>query len=554
MHRTLLPFLVYLLVAITVTWSAFVGVGEVVPGDVRTDVWNSLWSLDVVATAMEEGRLPFETQSINFPDGGVFVVSDPLGALLATPIVWMRGLNTGFSWLVWFQLAFGGTMMHRFATEYLSWRRGSGSTRLAPWLSGMSFTIAPLMMSHVQNGATEALSGGWTVLAVWMCWRASVRGSIFSAVVAAFCLFLASVGHWYGGVVAFLFAGSLLVMGNGEGRLHHIHARALSLLLGMAFVLPLAWAVQNLATDADSLLVIKNAEILESMRRTLGPADPLGYLVPGEFRSPDFYEISRNDERFVHSHYLGWSLIGLSVWGVVRRRRATGFLVLSAIVCGVLSLGPVLVSGGSPVVFAGSLVVPLPFFLVESMPGFSSLSLLYRLALGPVIALCLLAGMAIDQRGKRMLIGALALVWIELRWLSPVASLPTTVNVVPYTSLVALADAPDGAVMNYPLQPGRAYLYEQTIHRKPVAGSLNKVTNRQSERLWKRIMAEMNQSPDAFHRAVSTTAERLGIRYLVVHTDPYAEPDTYTEAVRRLERLFPPDDWGQGQVRVLKLW
>jgi hypothetical protein len=554
MHRTLIPFTVYLLVAITVTWSAFMGVGEVVPGDVRTDVWNSMWSLDVVATALQEGRLPFETEAINFPDGGVFVVNDPLGSLLVTPVVWMRGLSTGFSWLVWFQLAFGGTMMHRFSTEYLSWRRGSGGKGLAPWLSGMSFTIAPLMISHVQNGATEALSGGWTVLAVWMCWRASVRGSIGSAIVAAFCLFLASVAHWYGGVVAFLFAGTLLVIGNGEGRFHHLQARLISLLLGLVFILPLAWAVQHMATDPGSLLGIKSPEILESVRRTLGPADPLGYLIPGEYRSPDFYEISRNDERFVHSHYLGWMLIGLSVWGVMRRRRATGFLVVSAVVSGLLSLGPVWVSGGSPVVFAGSLVVPLPYFLVESLPGFDALSLLYRLALGPVIALSLLAGLAIDQRGKRMLITSLALVWIELRWLSPVASFPTTVNVVPYTSLVALADAPDGAVMNYPLQPGRSYLYEQTIHRKPVAGSLNKVTNRQSERLWKRIITESKSSPDAFHRAVSSTAERLGIRYLVVHTDPNAEPDPYTEAVRKLERLFPPADWGEGQVRVLKLW
>ena len=554
MHRTVIPFLVYLLVAITVTWSAFVGVGEVVPGDVRTDVWNSMWSLDVVATALQEGRIPFETKAINFPDGGLFVVNDPLGALLATPVVWMRGLSAGFSWLVWFQLAFAGTMMHRFSTEYLSWRRGTGDTGLAPWLSGMSFMIAPLMISHVQNGATEALSAGWTVLAVWMCWRASVRGSIGSAIIAAGCLFLASVAHWYGGVVAFLFAGTLLVMGNGEGRLHHVQARATALVLGLVFVLPFAWAVQHIAMDSSSLLAIKSPEVLESVRRTLGPADPVGYLMPGEYRSPDFYEISRNDERFVHSHYLGWTLIGLSVWGLIRRRRGTGFLVASAILCGVLSLGPVWVHGGSPLVLSGGLVVPLPYFLVEGLPGFDALSLLYRLALGPVIALSLLAGLAIDQRGKRMLLAALVLVWIELRWLSPVESLPTTVKVVPPTSLVALADAPQGAVMNYPLQPGRAYLFEQTIHRKPVAGSLNQVTNRQSERLWKRVVTESNGSPDAFHRAVSSTAERLGIRYLVVHTDPNAEPDPYTEAVRKLERLFPPPEWGEGQVRVLKLW
>jgi hypothetical protein len=214
----------------------------------------------------------------------------------------------------------------------------------------------------------------------------------------------------------------------------------------------------------------------------------------------------------------------------------------------------VLVHNGSPVIFGGELVVPLPYFIVEGLPGFDSLSLLYRLALGPVIALSMLAGLAIDQRGRRMTMAAIALIWIELRWLSPAAALPDTVDITPAPGLIGLADAPDGAVMNYPLQPGRAYMYEQTIHGKPVAGSLNQVANRQSRRLWKRIGAEASRSPDAFHRAVTSTAQRLGIRYLVVHMDPDAEPDPFSESVRKLERLFPPPEWGQGQVRVLKLW
>jgi hypothetical protein len=97
-------------------------------------------------------------------------------------------------------------------------------------------------------------------------------------------------------------------------------------------------------------------------------------------------------------------------------------------------------------------------------------------------------------------------------------------------------------------------LFEQTIHGKPLAGTLNQVGNGQAMRLWGRILTESRSDPDTFHQAVSSTAERLGIRYLVIHTDPDAEPDVYSKAVAELERLFDIPEWGRGQVRVVPLW
>ena len=95
---------------------------------------------------------------------------------------------------------------------------------------------------------------------------------------------------------------------------------------------------------------------------------------------------------------------------------------------------------------------------------------------------------------------------------------------------------------------------EQVIHGKPIAGMLNQVANTQAMRLWGRIRTESQSDPDTFHRAVSSTAERLGIRYLVIHADPDAEPDVYSQAVIELERLFGVPEWGRGQTRVVPLW
>ena len=207
-----------------------------------------------------------------------------------------------------------------------------------------------------------------------------------------------------------------------------------------------------------------------------------------------------------------------------------------------------------PVLIMGDLGIPLPFFLLESLPGFDALSLPWKFALGPTIGLSVLAGLALDQRGRRVTLAALALMAVDSLVMAPTAERPRVVPIDHAASLEGLRDAPPGAVINYPLVPGRGYLAEQIIHGKPVAGMLNRVGNESAARLWKRIRMESGKDPDTFHRAVSSTAERLGIRYLVIHTDPDAEPDMYTSAVFQLERLFGVPEWGRGQTRVVQLW
>ncbi len=554
MRSQLTTAVMYLAGAFAMTWRTLGSLGEYVPGSRGTDVWNSMWSLNHWATALADGTLPWLTTALNFPAGGSVLISDPMGATLVAPVVWLLGPATGFTVLVWFQLAFSGWVTHWFAVEFLVWRRGSGDPGWGPWAAGMAMLTAPILASHVHNGATEALSAGWTVLAIWMAWRAASTPTPGSLVSAALALPLAALAHWYGGLVALSFMAAIAVCGTGAPGSIRNAGRWVPLLAGSLLCGALAVGSAAVHRAPDSLVGIKAPAVVHSMTRSLGSADPLTYIMPASHRSPDFRRQSRNDERFVHGHYLGFVLLGLAGWAVSRRRRHTGFLVLGGVVCTVLSLGPVLLNQARPVLLAGELAIPLPFLLLESYGGFSALSLPWKLALGPSILLAMLAGVAIDRRGRRMALAAVALLWLEASWWAPTAELRETVDVRGTDSLHALAEAPDGAVMNYPLQMGRPYLFEQTIHGKPVAGGLNDVANTQAMRLWGRILAESQSDPDAFHRAVSSTAERLGIRYLVIHTDPDAEPDVYSRPVAELERLFDVPEWGRGQVRVVPLW
>ncbi len=337
-------------------------------------------------------------------------------------------------------------------------------------------------------------------------------------------------------MVAFLFAGALLVFGGPRGR----GRRALALALGLALVAPVAWGVHAAATAPDNLVGIKNAREVHTVRRTVGAADPIVYFAPGDYRSPDFRELSKYAEGFFHCHYLGYALLLGAGLAALRRRRGTGFLWAAGLAGMVLSLGPVLVHDGLPVIVMGDRAIPLPYILVERLPGFSSLSLLYRLGQAPALALALLAALGVADWGPRRVAVAAALVLAEVRWLSPIGGAIGVVDATPDPAVEALAAAPPGAVMNFPVAGGRDYLYEQTVHHKPVAGTLNFPNNLAGRRVWKAMLSAVDAPPERFREVVGREARRRGIRYLVVHIDPMARPDMHDEAVAAAKRALDP--------------
>ena len=88
-------------------------------------------------------------------------------------------------------------------------------------MSGVAFMSSAILASHIHNGASETWSAGWTVLAIWMVWADAVwpsRGRMFAAG-GALCL--ASLAHWYGGLVAFIFAAFIVIGGIGERPQRH---------------------------------------------------------------------------------------------------------------------------------------------------------------------------------------------------------------------------------------------------------------------------------------------------------------------------------------------
>lgn len=550
----LLPL--YALLAVVWTWPAILSPIRAVPGAERTDLWDSLWSFWYVKERLLAGSLPIRVDGLlNHPEGGLLSVADPLNALLMLPLQLLMPLPAAWTALVMAHIVFSGL------ASFALCRRLSGSV-WAGLAGSLIYAGSPVLLAHIHNGASEAVGGGWLALAAWAFvrlegapdapepgWRAAaLAGALF---------FLCAMGQWYAGLCAGLLLGSLLAGWLARGDRGAARRGLLAGCLGLALTLPVAGWSAWAATAPDNLVGIKDARELRSVRRTIGAADPEGFFHPGAWYSPDFRTISRYGEQYIHCSYLGWVGIGVGLWGLLSadRRRGSGPWWLALTVGLAFATGPVLVAGGEPVILPGRRAIPLPWLLVEGLPGFASLSLLWRLTQLGALGLAATAAMAL--RGSRpaaaIAVGLAAL--LETALISPMAGALRFTDGTPGPLLLALREAPEGAVMNFPLVGGRPYLFEQTVHGKPIAGTLNFPNNRASMQVWKAILDAKNKgmSSDDLRQHIAAAARKAGVRYLVVHVDPMARPDMHDAAVRLVKEAYTPIH-DQGDMRLYALW
>jgi len=541
--RVLESPLPWLALAVAWTWPTALHPVAATPGSAHTDLWEGLWSLWFVATRLSNGELPLHTEGLLDPGGSLWPADMVSGVLLA-PVTLTAGPAVAWSMLVIGHLALRGWLGFKLGATY------SGGSRAAGVATGVVLALAPVGLSAVHNGATEALGDSWALAVALVGLQVAPGGARpgWRWVAGAGLLLAASAwAHWYGGVGAFALWG---VLGLRRGLARAVRARfGLALVLGALLTAPVAWEARAVSTAHDNVVGLKSPAQLARLRRTIGPADPAAFVTPSPYRAPDFRKIGRFGEDYWHCPYLGWTGLALAVLGF-RARGARWAWALLPLGIG-LALGPVLTHGGSAVILAGQRAIPLPYFLVDRLPPFSSLALLWRFGWLAQVGVALSAAqgvavlVALVPVAARWTIAGVALaVALEAALVAPTRGLPGHVDATPPGPIAALAAEPPGIVMTWPAIGALPTLYEQVTHGHTLAASLNFPASRASMQ----VAAAVKQGREA----TVQVARRANVRYVVLHLDAHADADPQGPELADWEH-FPVLAEDEA-VRVLKLW
>ena len=449
-------------------------------GGLETDVWPHVWGYWWIGQSVLGGDgIPFQTALLKYPEGGSLFFPDLAGALLSIPLQLWLSLEASYD------LVLGAKLFLVGLGAYLLCLQLTGS-RLASWIAGACLLTAPYLLAEAHNGISENLNFGWAALFAAALVRLE-RGSWPAGVAAGVLFFLTFLGSWYYALGALGLGALWLVDLLLDGRRRSFAALAamlIAVVLSTVLVFPLARLISRTLSADVAIVTRDHRSVTELFESTHNAVDPLSFVVPGDYHSPDYREDFGED--FFHVSYLGWLLLvsaGVG-FGLTRSRRLLLWLVAVPLF-GLFALGPFLFVAGRYVTVSGyQLQLPfallfehVPFFdLVGHPQRFVPFAMLGLVALGSA-AWAILARWGWPGRVALLALGALLVA--ENLWISP-APYPVSharLEVEPH--LTELARTPgSGAVVDLPARfsprfLNTRYFYLQIAHQRPIVHTIN---------------------------------------------------------------------------------
>ncbi len=507
-------------------------------GSPDVDVWNHAWGPWWWADCLAEGRLPWRTELLSWPKGGVLWFIDPVLGALGTPLVWLLGVVGAYN-----AVMFGYVLLASWAGRRLA--RSLGASAAASWVGAAGLAGSAWMVCELHNGISEAVNIGPVALALaWSEDAAQAR----------------SVRAWAkagggGGLAAF--ASPYLGLGVGIAvairGLPAIRHAWLGAVVAVLLAAPplLALRTQLHAEDA----IVKHPDSMNEQLALHNAVDPRTFFAPLGFRSVDL-----SAEGFEHSMYLG--LVCLLLAGLAIRRRL--WWGLAALVCMVCALGPYLYwSDGW--LLAGGARLRLPWWALQKLAPGLAVTHPLRLAVPALAIVAGLAAVGADRLG-RWRGAAVAAVLLDGLLLSGAPWPIQTADATPPEVYERIRREPGEAirwgVLDLPTDAGQTmatsrYLLWQSVHRLPIPygpDARASTCRLLSEPSFRALAALCRRRPDEHARlnlaSVGPGGSHPGrlstqrIRYIVLHHD--IDP-TVTPALRAaLVTSLGPGEEGAG--------
>ena len=141
-------------------------------GSPDVDVWNHAWGPWWFADSLASGALPWRTELLSWPKGGVLWFIDPVLGVLGAPLVFLLGAVGAYNAVMAGYVLFASWAGRRLA-------RSLGASAQASWVGAVGLAGSAWMICELHNGISEAVNIGPVALALaWTLWRRSDEGSI----------------------------------------------------------------------------------------------------------------------------------------------------------------------------------------------------------------------------------------------------------------------------------------------------------------------------------------------------------------------------------------
>ena len=405
-----------------------------------------------------------QTAHMAWPDGFVGVLVDPinlpaflLGLLVSVPLAYNLVVYTG--------VAISG-----LAGACLAQRAG-GAPMLGAWVGAAS----PPLLAQTGLGMTETFAVGLVGLTLVALLRAldgpGWRWRIGAGLGLGMCWYAGPYNGVWVSLICAVVGTAALVRGTTPMR-DRLATLGSTAALGLAMVLPLAWAVLTLRVSGQP-----GTGAAAGLHPPQSNPDMFrGGLRDGADLTDPFLPVFMTGGEAMASHtaYLGAAVLVFSAVAVWRRRELWPW-VAGALGLTVLALGPWLIMKGVPVqVGEGRLMTPLGWIIV-GVPFLGRLTHWYRAA--SVAVLLLAAPVSTLARGWRGTLALGAVIMLDLALCAPLAW-PLKSTPVPDTTVFDVMEGP-GAMLTIPSsttrRPNLGYWrdriqLDQVQHGRPVAG------------------------------------------------------------------------------------
>lgn len=460
---------IWLLCASLLCWPVVFS-SDLLLGDPKIDVWNHAWGYWYVYQHALNGTFPLDTTLVGAPNGGSLYFIDTPGAFFALPITHLFGPAIAYNSILVIRIALSA-LGAQLLTKSLS-RKG-----IHTWIAGLAYASTPFLLCELNNGISEVCAIEWIPFAFWAAVRVLQKNRLRDWVLLGFMQGLASSATFYYGLACALVLFPLFLVAllkriaTRQRVLQYLIGSFTAVCTALLVFLPHGYSFWT-SIHRDDRLVIRDVSLHDQLLRH-NAVDPSIFFTPGNFQSVNL--LQEYGEPFIHTGYLRWSVIILSLIAILTMKKIRG-LALLALLSLILGMGSYLWHDGQWVRMMDGQLLSLPFDWLRQILPQIAITHPLRLSICAQALFCSFAGLGAYRIYTRyplpiLPIGIAFLIVGETLFASA-AQWPLQTSKAQISSVYEQADQ-QRAVLDLPAEVGTSmktsrYFWFQTLHESPI--------------------------------------------------------------------------------------